>query len=830
MSSVFSISVDDETALIDKLKSLCLSDGSEKEENLEQTAAIFHKLGCIYANKAMIEANQKICFIQSTVLINAALSRAPNNEKMLSDLHIVCSKVLELAGVRQLTDNTDLVEIANSISCDISKMREFTEHQLSLLEKIPDESGEKLKSLKKSKVKKVMWIQKEVSLKYKNIMKIVANKCVNVFESMKSNFALVAMGSLARSEVTPYSDFENVILLSDKDHKKEVFEHFRWFAVVFQIVLVNLRETILPSIAIPTLNYFLDGMHPEQNWFYDKFTRRGISFDGLMPYASKGPLGRPFKTEKRKFTTELIQPVSKMAEFLTSKTALKEGYHLADVLSKTCFVCGDESIYHEFCKKSQEILNEQLNSGEGLSQLADQVDEDKKSFEIWENLANLHNNPSSNMKKIVYRSTTIFISALGKFYGIVTPSCFDIVEELQARNILSDEDADKLLYAVAIACEIRLRMYMNRKRQDDDLLKTVSGKQYVTELYSLVGEKSTLEYFDITYSLQIAMPNFRENEKPDRLILETGLFTIPAIQYFLHEYEKSVIAFRADLELSSKTNYLKVYAKFRIGYALLYSEKFNEAINEFKQVIEILNNMPEDFERENYLRKSRIGLGDSFRSAKLYDKALACYEEAPIAEEDLTELNSLGVVCLRLKDHDRAREIFETAIKVAEKHENPDKEWLALLIHNVGRCHYEKGNYDVALEKLLRSLELRNELYYSKKDRCFASNLYNIGRCYLKLHNFAKAEEYIERGLDIQKTLPDNISTSLDIADSLHFHAICKLEQLKYSDGLTLFEEEKSWREKVTAIGVLSIDADVERCKSRISECERFCFKRQRTE
>ena len=123
-------------------------------------------------------------------------------------------------------------------------------------------------------------------------MSKLSDSCIEIMGKPPCKFALVGMGSLARQEITPYSDFEHIIILEEINQQNIQYEtalnYFRWFSVIFQIILINIQETIIPSVAIPSLNN-----HPEHgNWFYDKITTRGISFDGMMPHACKFPLGR----------------------------------------------------------------------------------------------------------------------------------------------------------------------------------------------------------------------------------------------------------------------------------------------------------------------------------------------------------------------------------------------------------------------------------------------------------------------------------------------------------------------------------------------------------
>ena len=126
--------------------------------------------------------------------------------------------------------------------------------------------------------------------------------------------------------------------MSDHINQKPDLEYFRWYSVIFHTILLNLQETIIPSLNIYSLN---DKDSELGDWYFDAYTPRRISFDGMMPHACKFPLGRTKNTVAKPFKTELIQPVSKMLEYLSSEADLKYGYHLADILTKTCFVFGN---------------------------------------------------------------------------------------------------------------------------------------------------------------------------------------------------------------------------------------------------------------------------------------------------------------------------------------------------------------------------------------------------------------------------------------------------------------------------------------------------------
>ena len=146
--------------------------------------------------------------------------------------------------------------------------------------------------MEKQKVISIRELQNYITDSYTAIMADRAKYCHDVMGKAPCRFAIIGMGSLARKEITPYSDFEHIIALEDEiakkciEHEMEeiVVSYFKWFSIVFRIIVVSLQKTILPSVAIPSLNDFY-AETKQDNWFYDRIITRGISFYGLMPHA-----------------------------------------------------------------------------------------------------------------------------------------------------------------------------------------------------------------------------------------------------------------------------------------------------------------------------------------------------------------------------------------------------------------------------------------------------------------------------------------------------------------------------------------------------------------
>ena len=471
-----------------------LCDEHGKEIEPKKSASLFHKLGKLYQTKTKIHCRSKtLSLIKSAALFNAAIVRLESAfedaQSVRKNLQQLCTEILLKADATN--EDADLIGKAHSVKESIASMRNYVENELKHVPQISENmSGRQL--MEQQKAKKIQVIQAQIAKKYTEIMVDIACFCEEAMGKPPCKYAIAGMGSLARKEATPYSDFEHVIVLENIADYKPKLRYFKWYSVIFHVIIINIQETILPSAMIYSLND-----HPKfGDWFFDVVTPSGISFDGMMPHACKFPLGRQTPTKKKPWKTELIKPVDEMLEYLQSGKNLKNGYHLSDILTKVCFVFGDHSVYKEFENGVKSIVKNQIE--EDVQQLRRQVADDLQNFAI---SLRVQKKPHDkiNVKKDVYRSTTLFISALGRHHKICDPSCFDILQSLQQIQRIDEFTKRKLEYAIAVACEIRLRWYMEQNKQCDVIENNINNLETLSRI---VGVPSIVSYFQISYALQ----------------------------------------------------------------------------------------------------------------------------------------------------------------------------------------------------------------------------------------------------------------------------------------------------------------------------------------
>ena len=504
----------------ERLKCLLLShcnlEGREKDSSA--SAAIFNCLGLLYKTKTP----DKIALIQSAALLNAAIARQPHVGEYQNNLVNLCNHLLNCANAKLQEEN--LVDFSQTVGNEVQKMRENVKLQLSNIEKITEDTkNRKRPSKEENYIANIKRLQLDVSAQYKSIMAFISRKCVDILGEVPCQYSLVGMGSLARDEITPYSDFEHLIITQNqpiglgtsKQKITEILEYFRWYSVIFHFIVLNLQETILPSVCIPCLN---DHQTADGNWFYDGITLSGISFDGMMPHACKFPLGRTQKTKKKPWMTELIKPVDDMVRYLQVEEDLKNGYKLGDILTKTCFVEGNKELYQQFLKKVQERMRKNASKS-GLFKM--QLEEDCKNFDIIVNLSSPEFQKKITVKKL-YRSVTLFITALGRQHCLKKNSCFQITSELRRQKKISKFIADRLSHAVAVACHMRMFHYTSKNKQDDAIHhgSVCSGEAKFDHLVNCVHENCLAKCLSTAFFLQLMVKRNIDISKYDKTLTE----------------------------------------------------------------------------------------------------------------------------------------------------------------------------------------------------------------------------------------------------------------------------------------------------------------------
>ena len=626
-------------------------DETGKEIDPKRAAEIIHETGKIYRQRSP----DKLSLIKSVGLLNAAIVRNPPNLLHIqNDLSLTCQHILQLAKADYQSAN--LINKANEVKQSFDELRNEVDHLLCM----DDMSTERTdfdnevaskKNRTASKVTSIQNINQKIAFKYKQIMADIGQFCETIMGRPLCEYAIAGMGSMAREEITPYSDFEHIILLTDDQNYKSYLEYFRWYSVIFHTIILNLQETIIPSLNIKTLN---DENFMLGNWYFDAHTPRGISFDGMMPHASKFPLGRVQHTKNKPFETELIKPVSEMLKYLSSDADLKNGYHLADILTKTCYVFGNENVFLQF-KTGVEMYLKETSKPKRIEEVKQQIKNDLDKYSTRFRLANLITSDTINIKQLVYRSTTIFIAALGRIHNISANTSFEIVNQTKKNGQVTKNTRDELCYAIAIACEIRLKVYSKHKSQNDCPIDLKQKDQTIHQLFDFAGAESTIKYFQIAYCLQCEVAK-------ELNFTKLHFYSDPQIFNF-----KIGIAFEinnlAEKDLNNRLKYDWNRNEFifdecmeQLQLSLDFNYKSNKKDNTNK--IKVLNKLA------NHLRSAEI----HNEALEFYQQTLEIYRNISLDERKngnmATTLNDIGLCLMDMQHNEDALTHLKQALEI----------------------------------------------------------------------------------------------------------------------------------------------------------------------
>ena len=804
-----------------------------KEIHPKKSAKIFHKLGQLYCK----QTQDKIKLIQSAALYNAAIARSPNNVDVIeNDLKQLCNQVLRLADAKNW--NANLISASKQIKQEIEQMRLKVDKKLHIMENIKTKiKADVIRTyFESNKIKSIINNQREIAKDYTKIMANLAKYCENIMGVAPCKFALVGLGSLARKEITPYSNFEHIIVLEEMSNKiafnQNVLNYFRWFSVIFQIILINLQETILPSVVVEGLN------SPNEDWFFDRITKRGISFDGMLPHACKFPLGRQQHTENKQWTTELIKPINEMLKYLTTEENIKNGYHLKDILTKVCYVYGNEAVFKEFQESIFNMLDNQ-DKEEKIKEIKEQIIDDLESFTVSSNIFNLKSSTSINIKALFYRSITLFVTALGRIHNIRASSCFDIIEKLEAEKKKSEYAKHKLKFAVAIACEVRLKWYMKCKRQTDKIKSELKNETACQLLLNLVGKPNIFTFFQTVYALhcdiskQLVLKKKHFYTKPNILTCHLHLVfgkinDIKSIKIdkekensntlnYLKNFDEVMKQFETDTKSNNKfTNFdtnesLPIILHY-IGGCLFDMNKHDEALEYLQQSMKIKEQVSLDLNTDESFAITLFTIGSCLLDINKHDEALEYLQRARKIQEQVSldlntdesfaiTLHNIGRCLLDMNKHDEALEYLQRARKIQEQvslNLNTDESF-AITLHTIGRCLLYMNKHDEALEYLQRARKIKEQVSLDlNTDKSFAITLHTIGSCLLDMNKHDEALEYLQQSMKIKEQVSLDLNTDESFAITLHEIGSCLLYMNKHDEALEYLQRARKIQEQVS--------------------------------
>lgn len=559
--------------------------------------------------------------------------------------------------------------------------------------------------------------QRELTVGYQAILNRLIDECISLLgPADPAEFTVIGFGSMARGEMSPYSDLEFAFLIRNPERRP----YFRALSELLELKIINMGET---KSEIVRFKRRAEGDRPATSLVPSGFSLDG---GGIRPSGKRG-------------VYELIGTAQELARFQTEEWLQLHDAEivLSNAMRTACWVRGDRTLFDLYQREINRILESKSGPLSFLS--IGTKSRESRALELMRGYSHEFiprldgarlDLQAFDVKKELYRLPQSVISALALFYGLRKNNTLEQIDELLERRMLSEDGATRLKRVLRSVCGLRIQTHLFYKTEKE-----------------ILSQGQERDLFPIT-------PRLAQE------ILELYRTLIP-----LHQ--------RLNLFLGGDRRAFVGSSLYDSGVGI-YDDRLRAGLQSAQTAV-ILN--PNSYFCRLDLGSLLLKLGQAVEAIVHFEEALRLLKrehgDRPYSET-IKALMNLGLVYKELREFEKGIEYLNTSLVMArELHEGRPHSEIAKILTELGLIYKEHGEADKAIEYLESSLTMTQQFHSDRAHPETARSLNQLGLVYRELRNSGKAVECHQSSLAMLKQIYGDVpnqevaTTSINLGISL---------------------------------------------------------------
>ena len=276
----------------------------------------------------------------------------------------------------------------------------------------------------------------------------IIRDAIRICGEAPGDYAVIALGSLARAEATFYSDLEFMFVISNENTEA----YFQDLAITIYFLIANLGETKLKCMNIPELQNVMEEY------------RSGVKIDGFQRFAGNIPTGNGTKRQENRLICTIDELEQLYHSVLNNPSENASRGDVTAMLSTLRFICGRQTLFTRLEDTLASIQGNEARQRATMSMIERDINQYPYA-------------PAPNGKDRVrsakedfYRYPSLLIYNLKIYYKRRTSSATETLLSLEQNKTITTGIADDLRFSLYAAIYVRMKAYAFYDSQKEDVL------------------------------------------------------------------------------------------------------------------------------------------------------------------------------------------------------------------------------------------------------------------------------------------------------------------------------------------------------------------------